>query len=156
MDSTLENKVLTCNHCQMHRKNPPEASFHPWDGPASVRESLHWLCASISGNNVPNYCECPAILALRPTDHSGDFDICNRKISGDIYNSWHPRNSGDWQRQQYFTAKCWKFLDKVWYSLKENCSVPPAPSNILVEGAVQTLKHGIRKMAGEGCFKTRV
>ena len=34
MDSTLENKVRTCNHCQIHRKNSPEVPLHPWE----------WLC----------------------------------------------------------------------------------------------------------------
>ena len=56
----------------------------------------------------------------------------------------------------FFQQSVGRFLDKVWYSLKENCSVPPARSNLLVEGAVQTLKHGIRKMAGDGCLETQV
>ena len=34
MDSTLKNKVRTCNHCQIHRKNPPEAPLHPWEQPS--------------------------------------------------------------------------------------------------------------------------
>ena len=41
MDSTLESKVRTCNHCQMHRKNPPEAPLHPWEWPSRPWERVH-------------------------------------------------------------------------------------------------------------------
>ena len=41
MDSTLENKVRTCNHCQIHRKNPPEAPLHPWEWPSRPWERVH-------------------------------------------------------------------------------------------------------------------
>ena len=41
MDSTLENKVRTCNRCQIHRKNPPEVPLHPWEWRSRPCERVH-------------------------------------------------------------------------------------------------------------------
>ena len=41
MDNDLENKVRTCNNCQINRKNPHEAALHPWEWPSRPWDIFH-------------------------------------------------------------------------------------------------------------------
>ncbi|CAB4006470.1 uncharacterized protein K02A2.6-like [Paramuricea clavata] len=156
MDNNLENKVRTCNNCQINRKNPPEAPLHPWQWPSRPWERIH-------------------------IDYDGPFLGKMFLIMVDGYSKWlevHPTNVATSRAtieklrsifaihglpktivsdngSNFCSEEFEEFLAKNGIHHRRTAPYHPA-SNGLAERAVQTFKEGMKKMSNKECLETRV
>ena len=156
MDNDLENKVRTCNNCQINRKNPPEAPLHPWEWPSRPWEIIH-------------------------IDYAGPFLGKMLLIMVDAYSKWlevHPTNVATSRAtteklrstfaihglpktivsdngSNFCSEEFEEFLAKNGIHHRRTAPYHPA-SNGLAERAVQTFKEGMKKMSNKESLETRV
>lgn len=156
MDSALESKVRNCHHCQVNRKNPPEAPLHPWEWPSQPWERIH-------------------------IDYAGPFMGKMFLVMVDAYSKWlevHPMSVATSRAtieklrstfaihgipttivsdngSNFCSQEFEEFLTKNGIHHRRTAPYHPA-SNGLAERAVQTFKEGMKKMSMEGSLETRV
>ena len=139
MDNDLENKVRTCNNCQINRKNPPEAPLHPWEWPSRPWERIH-------------------------IDYAGPFLGKMFLIMVDAYSKWlevHPTNVATSRatiEKQLLVITVVIFAVKNSKNFWRKTAFITAfiTSNGLAERAVQTFKEGMKKMSNKESLETRV
>ena len=156
MDSTLENKVRTCNHCQMHRKNPPDAPLHPWEWPSRPLERVHIHYAGpFLGTMfliiVDAYSKWLEVHPTRVTTSKGTIEKLRETFATHGIPTTLVCDNGS-----NFCSEAFEdFLTKNGIHHRKTAPYHPS-SNGLAERVVQTFKDGMRKMAEEGSLETRV
>ena len=156
MDSFLESKVRTCNHCQMHRKNPPETPIDPWEWLSRPWERVHIDYAGpFLGNMflimVDAYSKW---LEVHPTNVATSRATIEKlratfAIHG-IPTTLVSDNGSNFCREEFQN-----FMRKNGVHHRKTAPYHPA-SNGLAERAVQTFKDGMKKMSEEGSLETRI
>ena len=156
MDSTLENKVRTCNHCQIHRKNPPEAPLHPWEWPSRPWERVHIdyagpFLGTMFLIMVDAYSKWLEVHPTRVTTSR----VTIEKLRATFATHGIPTTLVSDNGSNFCSEEFEDFLTKNGIHHRKTAPYHPS-SNGLAERAVQTFKDGIKKMSEEGSLETRV
>ena len=153
MNSTLENKVRTYNHCQMHRKNPPDAPLHPWEWPSRSWERVHTDYAGpFLGTMfliiVDAYSKWLEVHPTRVTTSKGTIEKLRATFAThDIPTTLVSDNGSNFCSEEFED-----FLTKNGIHHRKTAPYHPS-SNGLAERAVQTFKDGMRKWRRKEVWK---
>ncbi len=156
MDSSLENKVRTCNHCQIHRKNPPEAPLHPWEWRSRPWERVHIDYAGpFLGTMflilVEAYSKWLEVHPTRVTTSRATIE----KLRATFATHGIPTTLVSDNGSNFVSEEFEEFLTKNGIHHRKTAPYHPS-SNGLAGRAVQTFKDGMKKMSEEGSLETRV
>ena len=156
MESTLQNKVRTCNHCQIHRKSPPEAPLHPWEWPSRPWERVHIDYAGpFLGTMFPIMVDASSKwLEIHPTRVTTSRATIE-KLQATFATHGIPTTLVSDNGSNFCREAFEDFLTKNDIHHRKTAPYHPS-SNGLAERAVQTIKDGMKKMSEEGSLETRV
>ena len=156
MDNDLENKVRTCNNCQINRKNPPEAPLHPWEWPSRPWERIRvYYAGPFFGKMflimVDAYSKW---LEVHPTNVATSRATIE-KLRSTFAIHGLPKTIVSDNGSNFCSEEFEEFLAKNGIHHRRTAPYHPA-SNGLAERAVQTFKEGMKKMSKKESLESRV
>ena len=151
VDQEIEDMVKRCSVCQENRPSPPSAPLHPWQWPTQPWTRLHLdFAGPYMGDMfliIVDACSIWLDAYILSTISSSKTIETLRTVFATQFaaNDCHRQRSS-------FTSEEFKLMEKN--GIKHITSAPYHPSsNGQAERAVQTLKQGIKRTAGESVLE---
>ena len=148
IDRDLERKVRTCSVCQAEQRSPQAAPIHPWEFPEKPWMRLHIDYAYIDNQDVLIVVDAHSkwIEAVRVNKATANATVVAlRKL---FATHGLPETIVSDNGSQFVSEEFAKFLSNN--NIHHIQTAPKHPSsNGLAERAVQTVKKGVKKTAGD-------
>ena len=149
MDKDLEKMVQRCDTCQLHNKSPPAAPLHPWEWPEKPWTRIH---IDYSGPFLGKM----LLVAVDATSKWMETHIMSSTTSTAKVNKLREIFAQHGLPEVLVSDNAANFISKEFETfIRKNgvvhvTSAPYHPaSNGLGEPAIQTVKSGITKTAGD-------
>ncbi len=147
VDKELETLVKECPNCQENQKLPPHSPIHPWEFPEGPWQRLHIDYALVEGHEVLIVVDAYSKWIDAIPVHSASSQSTVRVMRKLFAAHGIPETIASDNGTPFVSEEFFCFLTNNGVEHIQTAPKHPS-SNGLAERAVQTVKHGIRKIRG--------
>jgi transposase InsO family protein len=145
IDAELESTVRTCTTCQEHQRNPETVPIHPWEFPANPWERIHLDFAQINGQEVLIAIDAYSKWIEATPMNTITATATIRAVREMLARFGLPKTIVTDNGTQFVSEEFYNFLTSNGITFVQSPPKHPS-SNGLAERAVQTVKHGVKKI----------
>ena len=156
IDHDIEERIKSCESCQLSRHNPPPAPLHPWEFPSAPWERLHAdFAGPIQGHTfllvIDTYSKWLEVKHISPMNSANTIEHLRSIFSTHGLPKMFVSDNGP----QFTSAEFEVFMKSN--GIRHVTSAPYHPaSNGLAERAVQVLKESLKRMSTSDSLETRL